>query len=107
MNITISELEKAKQLIDRGHLTEAAALCESYLSANRTNSQAYILLGEIYQVLNRPEQAERTFQKAIYLNPNAIDALIHLALLKEQRGDFAGANVLRARVKRVINRQKS
>jgi len=48
-----SEIEIAKQLADRGQLEEAAKLCESYLSANRTDAQAYILLGEVYLALNR------------------------------------------------------
>lgn len=101
-----SELEIAKQLADRGQLEEAAKLCESYLSKNRTHAQAYILLGEVYQGLNRLEQAEQSFAKAIYLNPHAIDALIHLALLKEQRGDQVGSEILRQRVQRLLKIQK-
>jgi len=100
-----SELEIAKQLADRGQLEEAAKLCESYLSANRTDAQAYILLGEVYQALNRLEQAEQSFQKAIYLNPHAYEALIHLALLKEQRGDRVGGEILRQRIQRLLKIQ--
>ena len=100
-----SELEIAKQLAARGQLEEAATLCESYLSASRTDAQAYILLGEVYQGLDRLELAEQSFQKAIYLNPHAIDALIDLALLKEQRGERAGAEILRQRVQRLLTIQ--
>lgn len=95
-----SDLEIAKQLADRGQLEKAAELCESYLRANRTDTQAYILLGEVYQGLDRIEQAEQSFQKAIYLNPHATDALIQLALLKEQRGDRVGGEILRQRAGR-------
>ncbi len=97
-----SQLEIAKQLADRGQLSEAAKLCQLYLSANRTNAEAYILLGEIYQGLDQIEQAQQSFSKAIYLNPHAINALIGLALLKEQRGDFLGAEILRQRVQRLL-----
>jgi len=72
------------------------------LSANRTDAEAYILLGKVYQGLDRLEQAEQSFQKAIYLNPHAYKALIHLALLKEQRGDQVAAEILRQRVQRVL-----
>lgn len=99
---TTSKLEIAKQLADRGQLNEAATLCESYVSTNRTNAQAYILLGEVYQGLDRLELAEQSYQKAIYLNPHTIEALIHLALLKEQRGDGAGSEILRQRVQRLL-----
>lgn len=99
---SVSELKIAKQLADQGQLSSAAKICESYLRVNRTDAQAYILLGEIYQGLDRLEQAEQSFQKAIYLNPHAYEALIHLALLKEQRGDQVGAKILRQRVQRLL-----
>lgn len=102
----LSKLEIAKQLADRGQLAEAVANCESYLSVNRTDAPAYILLGEIYQALNRLDVAEQSFQKAIYLNPHSIEALIHLALLKEQRGDRARSEILRQRVQRLLKIQK-
>ncbi len=97
-----SKLEIAKQLADRGQLNEAVTLCESYVSTNRTHAEAYILLGEIYQGLDRLELAEQSYQKAIYLNPHTIEALIHLALLKEQRGDSAGSEILRQRIQRLL-----
>lgn len=97
-----SPLEQAKQLADRGQLTEAANLTEAYLERDRTNPHAYLLLGEIYQELNDPDRAERSFQSAIYLNPNFYEALIHLALLKEERGDTATAAILRARIQRLL-----
>jgi len=100
-----TSIEIAKQLADRGQLEEAATLCESYLSANRTDAEAYILLGEIYQGLDRLEQAEQSFLKAIYLNPHAYAALINLALLKEQRGDQVGSEILRQRIQRLLTIQ--
>ncbi|MCY7272621.1 MAG: protein-glutamate O-methyltransferase, partial [Phormidesmis sp. CAN_BIN44] len=45
------------------------------------------------------------FQKAIYLNPSAYEAMTHLALLKEQKGDRAGANLLKQRIQRLLNTQ--
>ncbi len=99
------ELANAQQLADRGHLTKAIAVCQSYLSAHPTDAQAYVLLGEIHQGLNQTEQAEQAFQKAIYLNPNAYEAMTHLALLKEQKGDRAGATLLKQRIQRLLNTQ--
>ncbi len=97
-----SPLEQAKQLADRGQLVEAANLTEAYLDADRANPRAYLLLGEIYQELNDLDRAERSFQKAIYLNPNFYEALIHLALLKEERGDMTTAAILRSRIQRLL-----
>jgi chemotaxis protein methyltransferase WspC len=98
-----SSLDQAKQLADRGQLIEAAHLAEAYLIHDRSNAQAYLLLGEIYQELNDLERAERSFQRALYLNPGFYEALIHLALIKEQQGDITSATFLRARIQRLLN----
>ncbi|MBD1842595.1 tetratricopeptide repeat protein [Cyanobacteria bacterium FACHB-63] len=101
--VSLSKLEQAKQLVDRGQLTEAAQLCKAHLALDRTNANAYLLLGKIYQELNQIQPAEQAFQKAIYLNPNFYDALIELAVLKEQQGDLATATRLKSRVQRLLN----
>jgi len=102
-SLSPSKIEQAKQRIEQGKLTEAAQLCESHLILGRTDASAYLLLGKIYQELKRFPQAEQALQKAIYLNPQFYEALIELALLKEQQGDFATANLLKARVQRLLN----
>lgn len=101
--VASSNLEEAKQLLNRGQLIEAAQRCEAHLAVDRTNANAYLLLGKICQELNQPQQAEQAFQKAIYLNPNFYDALIELAVLKEQQGDISTATRLKARVQRLLN----
>lgn len=94
-------LETARKLADGGKLDEAAKLCENYLKQNYTSVEAYILLGEIYQAQALEDKAEQCFQKAIYLQPSNYEALLHLSLLKEHRGDVAGATVLRQRIQRI------
>ncbi|NJK28036.1 MAG: tetratricopeptide repeat protein [Coleofasciculaceae cyanobacterium SM2_3_26] len=94
-------LKQARRFADRGHLEEAAALCKTYLQTHPTSAYAYGLLGEVAQELGHIEQAEQYFQRAIYLNPHYWEALTHLALLREHRGDLASAVLLRQRVQRV------
>ncbi|XZN91309.1 MAG: CheR family methyltransferase [Microcoleus sp.] len=96
-----ADLDTARHLADRGELPEATKLCQTYLSQNPTNADAYVLLGEIYQATGDRFQAEQSFQKATYLQPNHYEALIHLALLKEERGDIRGATILRQRIQRL------
>lgn len=103
---TIPNLQTAQELADRGRLDEAARLCKTYLEHHPTSEKAYFLWGEVYQAMGESEQAEQCFQKAIYLEPNYREALIHLTLLKEQRGDRAGAAVLHQRIQRLHNLDK-
>ncbi|NEQ70446.1 MAG: tetratricopeptide repeat protein, partial [Symploca sp. SIO2D2] len=99
---TNNKLETARHLANQGRLEEAVTLCENYLNQNRTNAQAYILLGEVYQGLDNNEQAEQYFHKAIYLEPNSYEALLHLALIKEHRGEHKSAAILRRRIQRLL-----
>lgn len=96
-----SLLDRASHLANRGQLNEAAYLCQTYLNQNPIESQAYRLLGEIHQAKGEETQAEQYFLKAIYLNPKSDEALLHLALLKESRGDLTGAAVIKQRIQRL------
>jgi len=98
---SVSLLEAARTLADQGQLQDAIMLCEMYLKHNRIDAEAYLLLGQIYQAGGNEEQAEQYFQKVIYLQPNHEDALMHLRLLKENRRDFAGADVIQQRIQRL------
>jgi chemotaxis protein methyltransferase WspC len=96
-------LETAHQLADQGQLTAAAELCETYVRSHPSQVGAYLLLGNIYQGLNQLRQAEQAFQKALYLYPDTYEALIHLALLKEQQGQQSEAERLRQRAQRALD----
>ena len=98
---SLSDLEAARRLADLGRLEEAIALCQAYLSQNPVSAAAYVLLGQVHQAAAKEEQAEQYFQRAIYLEPDYYEALIHLALLKEHRKDFAGATIIRQRIERL------
>lgn len=99
--VSTVNMETVRRLADGGQLSEAAQLGETYLKENCTSVEAYVLLGQVYQAKGLEKQAEQCFQKAIYLEPNHYDALLHLALLKEQCGDVAKASVLRQRIQRL------
>lgn len=94
-------LDTIRNLADAGKLTEAVSKCQSYLYDNSTNAEAYVLLGQVYQAQRLELEAEKCFQKAIYLDPKNSEALLHLTLLREEKGDIATANILRQRWQRL------
>jgi len=100
-----SLLDTAKALADQGSLIQAYQLCQDYLNKNLVSVEAYVLLGQVQQAMGQNEQAAVSFQKAIYLQPNHEEALIHLALLREHQGDMANAHLLWQLVQRIHHRQ--
>ncbi len=100
-NSLTNSLANARDLADRGHLAIAITACEAYLQENRTSAEAHYLLGELYQAQGQLEPAELNFEKAIYLNPNLEEALVHLALIKEEQGDPNRADLIWQRVRRL------
>jgi len=100
---TPSDLEVASQLADAGRLDEAAAICESFLRTQGPSVQAYYLLGLVCDATGDPKAAD-CYRKALYLEPNHYESLVHMSLLLEKAGDNVGARTLRRRVERL--RQK-
>lgn len=94
-------LDSVSRLADRGHLEEARRQCEAYLQIHDASAQAYFLLGLISDIQSNKEKAREFFRKALYLEPDHYEALIHLALLLDQTGDHNAARRLRARVQQL------
>jgi len=101
LNSSGNLLETVKSLVNQGNLHQAARLCNQYIQQNPLNIQAYILLSEVYQGMGNQEQAIESLNKAIYLQPDCVEALTHLALLHEHRGDVESANLLWQRIQRL------
>jgi chemotaxis protein methyltransferase WspC len=98
------ELSGLRQLADAGRLDEAIESCEYYLRGHGSDAEGHLLLGELYQAQQLNSRAEECYRRATYLNPDHRQALIHLALLKEQQGDTSGANLFWRRVDRLESR---
>ena len=95
-----SLLDTAQALADGGRFAEAAAACETHLQAQGPSARGLDLSGLIEGALGREALAEDRFRKTLYLQPCHEEALMHLALLLETRGDAAGGRVLRLRAQR-------
>ena len=101
------DLELAHKLADKGELQKATAICEKYLEQYGPSVQAFFLLGIIRDAANDPEQAEKLFRKALYLNPNHEETLIFLSLLTEKSGAVREARTLKQRLGRLQQKKAS
>ena len=99
-------LRDAARLANRGELREAGTLCENYLRQNTTSAQAYYLLGLVREAEGKHQLVGELFKKAVYLDPNHYEAMIHLALHLVRYGDADSAKKLQQRAHRVLSRKK-
>lgn len=101
-----SRLDCIRALADQGRLDEAAAMCQDLLKENPSLAEAHFLLGVIRTAAGQVQAAEECLNRALYLDADFYEALIHLALLKARDGDEAGATRLRAHAERVRDHAK-
>jgi chemotaxis protein methyltransferase WspC len=100
-------LEEARALADRGDLIAARALCEAHLASAGPDAAAYCLLAVVKQAAGDLDGAVDAFGKALYLDADHLDALFHLALLHERRGNREAANTVRKRAARAQRRRNA
>ena len=97
-------LAQARACADRGELAQAEVLCEQ-LNAVGPNADAYHLQGLISDARQDAGAAQQLYRKAIYLQPDHREALLHLAALLAAQGDAAGARRLQERAERARKTQ--
>lgn len=101
-----SDLRQARCLANEGRLVEGATICEQLLRRSMGTVEAFSLLALIREGQGRIEDALQLHRKALYLDPNHYESLVHLALLREQLGDAEEAGTLRQRAERVSLNQR-
>ncbi len=101
---TVADLETARRLADAGRMNEAAGVCGAYLQEKGESADGHTLLGVIRDALGDGPSAVKSYRKALYLDPNHTEALMHLALLAERRGDAGEARRLHERARRVASK---
>lgn len=102
-----SAIDEAARLADQGRFVEAAKCCEEYLLENGPSAQAFHLMGLVRDATGNHSEATDYYRKALYLDPDHHEALIHLAFLVEKQGSATGAQALRNRARRVEQKSKA
>jgi chemotaxis protein methyltransferase WspC len=93
-------MDEAVALANQGRLADAEILCEEQLRQHGPSAGLFHLMGLISSASGRVNAADRYFRKALYLDQNHHQSLLHLAVLLEQQGDDRGASLLRSRAQR-------
>ena len=87
-------------LANEGKSAEARAACEQYLRSHEPVAQVFYWLGLLSDVAGSVLEAQGYYRKALYLEPQHPEALMHLAALLQAQGDTAGARRLQERAAR-------
>jgi len=97
---TAALLANIAVLADEGKSAEARAACDSYLRSHEPVAQVFYWLGLLSDVAGNTLEAQGFYRKALYLEPQHPEALMHLAGLLQAQGDAMGARRLQERAAR-------
>ena len=80
-------LRQARAAYARGRFRDAIQLCQVALNLDRSSAAAYNILGDIYRVQGRVDQAIEMYSMAIQMNPQDPTAEPKLQrLMAQERG---------------------
>ncbi|MBO3274814.1 CheR family methyltransferase [Pseudomonas schmalbachii] len=99
---TQQSLAQIAELSNRGQFAEARRSCMAYLAAHGPSAAVYYWLGLICDAQGQGDEAHTFYRKALYLQPNHQEALLHLAALLASRGDVEAARRLEERAARGV-----
>jgi chemotaxis protein methyltransferase WspC len=98
-----SVLAEVIRLADHGQLATAIEAGERAIREGVASAELLSLVGTLHASTSQLECAEACYRKALFLDPTHEDALLHLALLLEQRGESGLASKLRSRARRALS----
>src|SRR2546429_2527685 len=87
-------VEQASERFQLQDYYGAIHLLEEVVATGRAFADAHHLLGVSYSLAGQPDKALEQLDRALALNPNYIEALIHRALVLNELGREAEANAV-------------
>ena len=105
-NDTDKLLQQAERLANSAQYAQAEQICQQLISKDARQVQVFYLLGLIASGKQDTEVAESMFRKTIFLEPRHYEALSHLSLLLEKKGDRKNAELFRQRASRTQSTTK-
>lgn len=93
-----NDFSEISRLANAGRVSEAISICQQYLKQQKTSANLFYWLGLLHDSQGQSSQAADYYRKALYLDPQHQETLVHLAMLLTTQGDVAGAKRLQARI---------
>jgi chemotaxis protein methyltransferase WspC len=93
-------IEQARSLANQGNLVAALTCCEQNLRSQPASAETFHLIGLLHDAAGRVREAAEHYRKALYLDPQHPEALVHLAVALQKQGDAPGAQRLFDRANR-------
>lgn len=94
-------IEEARRLANQGDLRAALECCEQNLAAQPVTAEGLHLAGMLHDAAGQVHKAAEHYRKALYLDPQHREALVHLAVALTKEGDANGAQRLFDRASRL------
>jgi chemotaxis protein methyltransferase WspC len=95
-------IDQARNLANQGKLVEALKCCEQNLRSQPASADTFHLIGLLHDAAGRVREAAEHYRKALYLDPQHPEALVHLAVVLQKQGDAHGAQRLFERANRQL-----
>ena len=100
-------VEQANERFQLQDYYGAIHLLEEVIATGRAFADAHHLLGLSYSLAGQPDKALEQLDRALALNPNYIEALIHRALVLNELGREAEANAVLRRARQVSSERRA
>jgi len=95
-----SHLNRISELANTGEIKQGIELCHAYLKDNEKDAEGNYLMAVLHDANGDAEESEKYLRKTIYLDPDHVEAIIHMALIADKNGDTKTAERMRTRAKR-------
>lgn len=95
-----AQIQEARRLADAGDTAGAARLCREYTRKFGPAAETCCLMGILSMSRQDLDGAEECFLKALYLDPNHYESLVHISLICRQKGKKSRAALYRERAER-------
>jgi chemotaxis protein methyltransferase WspC len=95
-----SQVREISRLANEGMFSSAIAVGERAMRDGAPTAELFALMGTTYAAVPDLASAEKCYRRALFLDPKNEEALLHLSLLLEQRGEKTLARRFRSRAQR-------